>query len=349
MERVAIYLDANVIYPWRTFSELRRLALSIVAGQLGQEVVIPSLAADEAEQHLSRALDEAIEQFDRAADKLRDLFGPDQEVYAEPSPWAPAVLRVWRQRLVELGRVVPLGADDAHRALAREVTGTPPARPRTGKGSGGGARDAAIWLTVVRDHLSREEDGHFITADKRDFTSGDGLKLELVRDLEPATHPLHVYDGVDSFVGGLGEPSEPEAIDLAAVKRRSLGSIRQGLRDSVSVASVVFPELDPRLRYRIDVLDADPVEVVRAREYRRDAEGVLLVDAKWSMTADCKLQEAGTATPDRWTAVNLTLRGRTQVYLPRGPERPDDGQFIAAQLSSSQSVFLNDDGSLLIV
>jgi len=45
LDGVAIYLDTNVMYGWHTFAELDRLALTILASELGQEIIIPSLVA----------------------------------------------------------------------------------------------------------------------------------------------------------------------------------------------------------------------------------------------------------------------------------------------------------------
>jgi hypothetical protein len=41
---MAIYLDANVIWSWKAFTEPERLAVTILADQLGQEVFVPSIA-----------------------------------------------------------------------------------------------------------------------------------------------------------------------------------------------------------------------------------------------------------------------------------------------------------------
>jgi hypothetical protein len=74
---VAVYLDANVLWPWRSFTEPDRLALSIVAHQIGQEVLIPEVAAEEAESHYRRSLEDAVENFERAGRDLNRLFGRD--------------------------------------------------------------------------------------------------------------------------------------------------------------------------------------------------------------------------------------------------------------------------------
>lgn len=34
------------------------------------------------------------------------------------------------------------------------------------------ARDVAVWLTLLRDHLKREEPGHLLSADQKAFADG---------------------------------------------------------------------------------------------------------------------------------------------------------------------------------
>jgi hypothetical protein len=56
LKLLAIYLDTNVMYRWLTLAEFDRLALTILATELGQDVVVPSLVADELEGHRRRQL-----------------------------------------------------------------------------------------------------------------------------------------------------------------------------------------------------------------------------------------------------------------------------------------------------
>ena len=49
---MAIYFDASLLRPWRSFTEPSCLAVSIVAHQLSQEVYVPPIAAREAPRPL---------------------------------------------------------------------------------------------------------------------------------------------------------------------------------------------------------------------------------------------------------------------------------------------------------
>ena len=81
--------------------------------------------------------------------------------------------------------------------------GIAPAR-RTEK-SGVGARDAAIWLAIARDHAGRGEEGHFISED-RDFIKGGALRPPVENDLA-TDHPLHLHSGVAEFLSVLASLS----------------------------------------------------------------------------------------------------------------------------------------------
>jgi hypothetical protein len=56
----------NALWPWRTFTETDRLAVSIVARQLDQDVFVPWIAAREAEEEYRRSLQEAVDELERA-------------------------------------------------------------------------------------------------------------------------------------------------------------------------------------------------------------------------------------------------------------------------------------------
>jgi len=58
---MSIYLNTNILYGARTFSEPKMLALRILANQLGQQIFLPSVVAVETENQYRRRLGEATE------------------------------------------------------------------------------------------------------------------------------------------------------------------------------------------------------------------------------------------------------------------------------------------------
>jgi hypothetical protein len=71
---VTIYLDANVLIKWPDLAALDRVALSIVAAESSQEIVVPSIAMEEAESHFLRQLREAQAQIRVGQKTFNDLF-----------------------------------------------------------------------------------------------------------------------------------------------------------------------------------------------------------------------------------------------------------------------------------
>jgi hypothetical protein len=342
---VAVYLDTNVLYGWTTFTELSRLAISIVAGQLNQQLVLPELVADEAEAQLGRELQSAVDSYEAAEHALQDLF-PVEYTHVEPYPDVQGRLAVWRTLRDEVFRVAPMQPNDAVEGLRREIHGVPPAKPRRGRKPGAGARDVALWLTLVRDHRQRGQESHFVTTNT-DFLDGDQLKHLLQQDLEGAP-PLHVYRSAEEFVAQLGDADDDRPVDLDALKARAYDAVRDGLRNSFVVADAVFSETAD-LRIRSQVLDGTPTRVVKTRHYERGEEAVALVTAEWDLVVRCAYQQVDRGEPDAWYAApDVVVSGPVQVYVPERASMNEPAQYIAARLTAAGSVYVMSTGGLLL-
>lgn len=96
---------------------------------------------------------------------------------------------------------LPVHADDAIAALHREATRSLPTR------DGRGARDAAIWLTVVRHHADSKEPGAFITQNTKDFADRETRKLhdDLMKDVIEGDSRLEVYFSLAEMIGKLAK------------------------------------------------------------------------------------------------------------------------------------------------
>ena len=344
---MAVYLDTNVIYGWRTFGELDRLALSTAADQIGQSIVIPELVVIEAAAHYQRDLEAAIDSFDRAEAQLIELFELEY-IHTEPQPDPDQRMIKWRERLDEMCEVIPTDESDAVLALKREVQGHPPARERVQGKPGAGARDAAIWLSILRDHRERDEPGYFLTKNTKDFFDDDTLKPFLLEDLVDLEHPLEVRVGVEGLLKGLGTSVRAASVDPAFVTREAFTAVQHGLADSLIVPRVVFSSLGAH-RFRTAVTAGEALRVIRAQRFARDEASILMVDAEWELSADCLFQELPAEDENRWGVVrDVGLTGRLQVYIHEESEVSSEGQLIAAQLSSNKSADFMEDGRLLI-
>lgn len=342
---MAIYLDANIVWPWRTFAELDRLALSIVASQVEQEVVIPEIAAIEAEEGYRRSLLTAIANHDTAFSDLQRNFGDRFEIDLEPTPDPQRSVEQWREGLDELGQVQALDPRDAVSALKREITGDAPAKERDAGWTSGGSRDAAIWLSVVRHHGDSDEEGHFISANLRDFADKDGtLKMALQGDFAAAGQPLRYYPGIAEFLGRLGTETKASAIDLSELKRKAEPALRVALEAGNKVTSAVWEAAGTTHRYRTLLTAAEPSEITRTRRYERGDENITLIDSKWQVVVDCLFQDRGTSSPDHWGRIpNVELTGSVQLYLADGSDG-NRAEIITSQWRSDTWAFLDEDG-----
>lgn len=333
---MAVYLDTNQLHGWSTFTELNRLAISIVAAQLGQPLVLPQIVAEEAEAQFERWLQATLHRYEQAEADLTKLFES-----VEPGPDSSRRLDQWRAQRDEVFEIASLRAEDAVEGLRREMRGAPPAKPRQPDKPGAGARDVALWLSLVRDHRARGEESHFITANHKDFLRGGDLKPALGADLDKAP-PLRIYPSTDAFVAQLGEATDDHPVELSRLQDQAASAVREGLTDSNAVAEAVFSD-SGELRILSEIVGCEPRQIGRTR---RDGVGVTLVTAQWDIEARCSYQQR--TGGDTWYgAPQVHLRGPVQVYLRDG-DREAPGQFIAARLQSTTTVHVMDDGHLLI-
>jgi hypothetical protein len=330
---MAIYLDSNVLYPWRTFTELDRVAVSIVAAQTTQFVLVPWLVAEEARGHYRRSLEKAVARMNSAISDVNRMFDELDDVGFDPIPDIDHQVESWQERLDVMAKTIPPVAEDAVEALRREVWGVAPAR-RTEK-KGVGARDAAIWLSIVRDHAERGEAGHFITED------ADFILRPSMGDDVAAEHPLQLHTSVADFLSVLGD-----AVDTEVAVADLLGaaqSVRVVFADALEIPRAVFAQLNEEHRYRTEVKEAQPIQVLAARRYERDDEALLVVDSEWDIVADI-LHQPRDADDDRWYLhEDIEVTGTLQMYLPAGAQSGSMPQIISARLKSDYSIYIYPD------
>jgi hypothetical protein len=331
---VAIYLDANLLYPWRSFAEVDRIALTIVAQQIQQRVLVPEVAAWEGEAHYRRNLERAASGLKRAHRAAGDAFRGEQLPQLAPLDVDAPVER-WREELRRFTEVLPLDPADASEAYRREAFGVPPAkRVITDKGDdigGKGGRDAAIWLTVLRDHEGREEEGHFISCNTSDFGKTAELKLALASELDPGRPPLNYYGSLDDFLAFLGNPERGGvAVSLVEVEHRLPSVLRVVMPVTWHIPRAVFgSDFDwARFRYHTEIKDARPTEVLASRRYKQEREAITVVNASWEIVVDCFQLSADDDVGPVLGYEDVLVTGSIQFYLP------DDEELVAQVVSS---------------
>jgi hypothetical protein len=345
---MAIYLDANTLWSWRTFTETDRLAVSIVAHQLGQQVYVPWIAAREAEEEYRRSLQSSIDELHRAHAAIERRFATSYELMLEPWPQVGDQLMTWRRRLSELAFTLPMKDRDARTALEREITGAAPAAPRQPGKPGRGGRDAAIWLSIARHHVSLAESGHLLSADKAFSIESGTLNGDLVGDLNDHAYEIRVYSDIATFLARLGAPAPAREISLTQLGEVALPAVREALKDSLEVPIALWETLATELRYRTRVVEGRPVDVVEQRRYEQTDAAVIVVNVRWDLIVDAAYQEKETDTPDLWSVIgDLTVRGHVQLFLEERAGELHAAEVIGAQLTSKTHLFFAKDGTVM--
>jgi hypothetical protein len=343
---MAIYLDANVIWSWRTFTEPDRLALTIVARQLGQKVYVPWIAAREAEEDYYRRLDDALDKMDKALADVEVLFKTEVRAEAEPWPDSFDALRTWRRRLEELATILPLHTADAQEAFEREISGTPPAKPREPRKPGRGGRDAAIWLTVARHHLKGSEDGHFISIDG-DMAAADGqLHGAMRKDIESSSHDIQMYKSIGAFLARLGETETGREVTVEELTDLTRAPIAAWLVNSIEVPKAVWDVLEPGLRYSTVVTKARPVEIMQQRRYVQGDDAVIAINSRWELEVECCYQERDSQDPTWLAAQGVNVSADVQLFVEERGGELEQAQVIGVQITSEVTLFFAADGSV---
>jgi len=172
---VAIYLDAEVLYGL-SLRSLEWSSLGAVAQSHRLDLAIPELALKEAATNWHTQVASKAADIRRAIDKAGGFF----EVPALRLPDPDSVADKWLREVQLAVRVIPSVPEHASDALDRELNRIPPAR------EGRGARDAAIWLAIRDDFLSRREAGYFVSGNHKDFGEPPNGELHSVLRAEVA-------------------------------------------------------------------------------------------------------------------------------------------------------------------
>jgi hypothetical protein len=339
-----------VLWPWLSFTEPERLAVSIVAHQLKQNVLVPAIAVFEAEEELRRRIEQEIAKLDSAQQGLERVLGEDVDIIPEPSPDADTHIEKWRMRLEEFATVLPLSSEDADLALRREIEGRRPARPREKGKHGAGGRDTAVWLTIIRDHLAREEPGHLVSGDQKAFAGAQGqlhpaLSME-VREGGGCT--IDYYNEVAQLVKTLGQTAPSRSIDAATLPQLAGRTIATALRDSMEVPRAIWSDLHPTLRYRTEVTSAEALAVLSQRRYLQGDDGVLALNTHWEVAVDALWQSRDTDSPQTWSVIDkIELSGEVQLLIEEREGELGAAEMIGAQFSSPRTLSLEPDGSVV--
>ena len=353
---VAIYLDANVLFSWPTLTELERVALSAVASQMGQDVVVPSLVVDEAAAHRRRKLEGVVARYERAAAAVNKAFAADGvRADVEPFPDVDSVMDRWRRVLEQSVTIVETRGEHASEGLRREVVGQPPAKPRqppeldderkTKVKPGAGGRDAAIWVTIVDDVRRRGETAHFITNDSA-FAEGETLRPEMTDEVAPLVVALH--RSVSAFVAQFGQSVEAR-LPRTDLEQRAADAVRAAVAMSPEIGLAIWGADRPspgRQRSQVHSASLESVSAIEGLEAADSDSPLYMADTIWELRLDLLYKDDGDGLEeDSWFVLGgCNVRIAAQIYV-----QADRAEVVGVQVLDSPSAYRGKDGSQIFI
>ncbi len=268
---MAIYLDAEVLYGL-SLRSLEWSSLRAIAQGHRLELAIPELALREATANWRDQVTAKAADIRRAIDRAEGFF----ELPHFRAPDSQWVADKWRTELLSGARVIEATPEHASQALDRELQRIAPSR------DGRGARDAAIWLAIRDDHLSRSEPGYFVSGNYKDFGEPPNGELHSVLRAEVAgSQPFTCVHEISALLPLLAE------VGGRAFTVRELDS---------------SPDLKVMMRNRLD-----------------DAIGFALIDRLVKSAFGAPLRWSGTRTSVREPTV-WKISHQTVYQLPAGQQ-----------------------------
>ncbi|MFE9440744.1 PIN domain-containing protein [Streptomyces sp. NPDC006602] len=154
------------------------------------------------------------------------------------------VRREWDKQYRAIFTVIPTSGEAALKALVREANGEKPAKmtDKQGEKKKEGARDVAIWLSVV-DFMKKypNEQVYFVTKNSKDFGDGSGWPSPMDADIQGMEHRITLLEDMDAVISEFTE--EVPASELSADAATAL----MGLSQTVGELAIKKLHGKPRL------------------------------------------------------------------------------------------------------
>jgi hypothetical protein len=226
-----IILDTNVLPRDGSLAGPIIALVQAIAVKTGHQVALPRIVVEESVALLHRELHQEWDKANTAAKALARYF-PGYRI-EEPNLVERA--QQWRTDLERSFVVLDAPPGAADEALRREAHRIAPTRSAGPKGSGSGARDALIWLTVLDAYKKEPASGvaYFVTNNPADFGKG-GLLPSLQQEVDAvATSASFRYlTSMPDLLATLATPagSGPTADELVA-SHKLRATVVKALRD----------------------------------------------------------------------------------------------------------------------
>jgi hypothetical protein len=228
-----IVLDTNQLERQSIHSHFIAL-LKILAKSTNNTLALPEVAYNEHCAHYEHRLRRAYSQESKARNELHDLLRAASDdgafhYFSETELDEPLekTLSTYRAKLLGIFTLIKLDGPSAIEALRREAWRVAPASTSFDS-KGSGARDAAIWLSLLNESVRLNETIYLVSADKAAF------RAEQCRiDAESAGASIVVLNDIGELLDTLSDRIEAE-VDLSKIKESALAQERilRYIRDS---------------------------------------------------------------------------------------------------------------------
>ena len=276
-----IALDTNQIRAKSPSGPLLRM-LHKVATETDHELVLPEMVVEEYLAHYRREVEVALQRVRETIEKLRQLV-PSWDAPRLPYSSIPAEAEKIRQeQFAQIFQTLPTPESAWQEALFREARRRPPSKTSWDT-PGSGARDVAIWLTVIDACRLRGAETYFVTDNSSDFGKG-ALLPELIVDLNDRlgadAHLFHYCPNIPALMSELGienvDYPEAKAIGSASAV---LKAIAAGLTDE-GPAIFEFVQAIPNLNMKF-VYPAQGVVDLRFEKLRDKVVAYRIGGSTW--------------------------------------------------------------------
>lgn len=264
-----VILDSNVVIGARRIDSIPLAALRAVAQERRFQIVLPGLVLEEVRAHRLQELQGFLTRFEQALEDIR-RFAP-VTTPSLPNPTTEADR--WQRQLREQFEIWPFDAKHAFEALLREVNRVAPTR------EGEGARDAAIWLSIIDALKDKGGVGYFVSNNPKDFadpTDETRLHSFLVADAASAGVDLRYFRSIDRLLETLSLPDASDWLTLEWLARAE--TLKQMVKDAIERAY----SFGGRFHFTAVVDGLNPTQVSK-KGFHIGAQSVVVADTRWRL------------------------------------------------------------------
>ncbi|MFG2441165.1 PIN domain-containing protein [Streptomyces sp. NPDC048508] len=295
-----IILDTNQLESLKPPNGPVLRILSKLANATGNGLALPEMVMVEHLAHRRNKVNVLQDNLRKAVDAISTEVA-DARFY-KGTVDVDAVIGDYQRRLeCAINEVLPTPESAAREALIREAERRAPAETRWDSKPGRGARDVAIWLTVVDSAARNREENHYFVSEDRAFGGEHGLASDLVRELkehssgevENLKYFARVGDLLSHLAGEAANfPDESKISDSQLVASAVAHAIEDS--DASSAFGDAAGSVAPKARmYHYSIPTPQAVELLRIEKpsaYRMRGIGWAAFKAVWKISTEVDLE-----------------------------------------------------------